>query len=968
MLRLFAITISSLILHFTTSAQQLPLQWGRVFQGQGKASDRVAAITTDPSGNIYVAGHAGNHHGAPDAFAMKRNLQGDTLWTYYYDAGGNNEDYATAIEVDNAGNTYITGNSHNAASFIRECFVAKILPSGAEDWSVRYTPGGNMESFGKALTVDASGNVYVCGYSDPLSGSSDWLVIKYNSSGAEQWVDVLNGPGSGDDEAFGLAIGPNGNITVCGFVYDVNASGYINAFVKQYTPAGGTAWSDTWTNAAFTGADKAFEVGYSTAGDIFIGGETINSSGSNRDAFAMRYDQAGNQQWVHIYTDINTTSDEHLTRVAVDDSGNVYFTGTDFQDGYVTRINSNGTNGFRKEWRGPLSNGFEVFHGVTPDNLGNVYVTGRGVYPGEDYYGNGGLPNMIIAKYNAAGDSLWTYRCIDSLNSSMGFAIDYRDGKLYAGGFVTDTAYVDENLYILIVDTAGNAVTEWSYNGRGDAITLGQFVVTDATDHVYCAATLDRLYGQGTDVVLVKYDPAGNLLWVKYYSSYGWCNDTLTALQLDPSGNLILCISTDSALTKTKYRLSLLKADADGNFTDTAWYNSQPTESILAKSMAVRNDGSIAIAANSNFTYGTIVWFDPSFNQAWSVKIDTTQLVFTRANSVDFFPNGDLAAGGYSQAATVISGIVNRYDANGTQLWSAEIDSAGVNDEVRDVSVSTSGDVAFTGSSGANTTYTAIVGKVDAAGSLLWRRVYNPTTVNEHGVKVRFTPAGDIVFISRGWTGFVVRYATIQHSGTGTFQWATVYQPTASDREPVDLIVEPGNRVVTAGWEINGFSSNYDYVLAGYTSSGAVDFVNTYSDSLPVSSSWDQLRDLARDNQGNFIVTGYTATEFFNNYLFKMLTIKYGGVVIGTEEITAASATPTYIYPNPSQDGIFSLRGESPDQLKKGIVYDVHGRQAGIMDIQSGQVDLSGCIPGIYVLLLERKNAPAEYFKLILSR
>ena len=196
-----------------------------------------------------------------------------------------------------------------------------------------------------------------------------------------------------------------------------------------------------------------------------------------------------------------------------------FFAGTDYLDGVMTCIYSDGSLGWRKKWMGPVTNGGDVFHGITVDENGNVYATGRGVYPGPNYYGNGGLPNLIITKYNAMGDSLWTYRCIDSLNCSMGFDIVYRDGKIYAGGFVTDTAFVDESLYTVIVDTSGVAVGEWNYNGTGDAITVGQLVQTDANNNVYCAATIDRLYNQGKDVALIKYDPAGNLLWERYYSS-----------------------------------------------------------------------------------------------------------------------------------------------------------------------------------------------------------------------------------------------------------------------------------------------------------------------------------------------------------------------------------------------------------------------------------------------------------------
>jgi hypothetical protein len=957
MLRSLIYGFLSLFLFLTTTAQQLPVQWIRTFEGQGMASDRIADITTDNAGNVYVAGYAGNHHGAPDAFAMKRSPQGDTLWVYYYDSGSNNEDYATAIVVDNTGNTYITGNSKNA-SYLEECFTVKILPNGAEAWTARYSPGNNIRSYGNALVVDATGNVYVAGYTDPQSASNDWLVIKYNSAGVEQWADIINGAGNGDDEAMDIVIAPNGNPTVCGFISSGSAAGGTNAFIKQYTPTNGTAFTDTWTHPTYTGTDKAFGLGYNTAGELFVGGTTQNMS-SAYDAFAISYDAAGNEQWSTIYTDATTSGSELLLDVKIDDSGNIYFTGTDYVDGFTTKINADGTQGWRKKWNGP-ANGSDVFHGITVDNVGNAYVTGRGVYPGPDYYGNGGIPNTIITKYNAAGDSLWTYRTQDSLNSSMGFAITYHDGHLYAGGFVTDTAWVNENLHIIIVDTSGNAIDEWTFNGRGDAITMGQLVVTDAANNVYCAATIDRLAGVGYDVAIVKYDPLGNLLWERYYSSYGWRNDTVTNMKFDPFGNLILSISTDSALLKNNYRLSLLKVDPQGNFIDTTWYNT--SGSTVAKSMNIHTDGSIALAASSSVNGGMVIFFDPSFSPAWAAKVDSAQGIVTRANSVDFLPGGDIIAGGFSTSGGSI-GLVQRYTPAGAKLWTTILDSAGVYDEVRDIHVNAAGEIAFTGGTGA----AAMLGKIEStAGSVIWREVYNPPGTSESGVKIRFTHAGNLAFIARGWTGFVSRYYTAQYSNTGSFQWANVYSQTPSDREPLAIVIDSNNTVVTAGYAINGTTTNYDYVLAGYSSTGAVEFINTYSTPTTMSFSWDQLRDMAMDNQGNFIVTGQTASEHHNTYLFDMLTIKYGfATPVSLQEINSVERNMAIAFPNPSADGKFTLLDASPFKIISARIFDSQGRFILTVEPETEEINLSSQHAGLYVLVLERESGVREILKLV---
>jgi hypothetical protein len=75
MFRIVLFSVFNFIL-FITNAQQLPEAWVRIFKAQGLQSDRVAAITTDASGDIYVAGYASNYNGGPDAFVMKRNPAG----------------------------------------------------------------------------------------------------------------------------------------------------------------------------------------------------------------------------------------------------------------------------------------------------------------------------------------------------------------------------------------------------------------------------------------------------------------------------------------------------------------------------------------------------------------------------------------------------------------------------------------------------------------------------------------------------------------------------------------------------------------------------------------------------------------------------------------------------------------------------------------------------------------------------
>lgn len=948
------------------SAQALPQQWLRSYKAQGKNSDRISCLLTNQAGEVFAGGYAGNHHGAPDIFVIKKGPAGDTLWVYYYDAGSKNEDYLQDMCLDASGNLYLTGRSQLTTG-VFDCITIKLNSAGIQQWATRYALGGASASYGNALAVDAAGNVYVAGYTDPASASTDWLVLKYSPSGQQQWVDVINGPFNADDEAADIVIAPNGNAVACGKVRSAAASGGTNIFVKQYSAAGAAVWTDTFSNpASASGADEARGMGFNTAGELIVGGSTANSTGSNRDMVAIKYAATGSQIWATVLTDPTASIDEYLLDVHIDSLGNAYFAGTDYLNGFVSKINNDGTYGWRKRWMGPRTNGFDVLNSVCTDANGNVYATGRGVYNGEDYYLNGGMTNQIIAKYSPSGDSLWTYRSADTLVPSMGFAITALGGKVYAGGFINDTAYVDESFYVQQLDTALVSTAEWNYSGTGDALTRGQVVRTDAQNNVYCAATIDRLYGEGWDVVVVKYDPLGNLLWDRYYSTPGWRNDTLTHMELDAAGNIYLAISSDSAKLESNYKLSVVKMNTQGDFLDTLWYLPAPSGSVVPVSMLVQPNGEIALTALSNLLGGLVMYVDPTFTLSWVARIDSTQFVVTRANAIARFPNGDLAVGGYNQngPGTSAKGVVQRYTIAGNRLWSADVDSLNVYDEVKGIAVNTAGDLAVTGASGT----TSFIAKMDGLnGQILWRQVYNPNTTNEYGVKVQFTGNGDVAWICRGWTGFVARYITLQYSDAGVQQWVNTYNPQASDREPVALLIDGSNRVVTAGWRIDQFSTNYNYVLLGYSSTGVQQFENIYANNTNGTSNPDFLRSLTMDSAGNFLVTGESAFEFYNDFLYKMVTIKFAPSAAAISEAYPSFGN-VYAYPNPSSSGLFLLNDLSgaPSMVRLSV-FDAQGKELASFPATQQQVDLSAYPSGIYLLRYWRSDGTGGVIKLLMQ-
>jgi len=90
----------------------------------------------------------------------------------------------------------------SAAQFMSSCL--------SEDWVARHNESESLNDYAVDVAVDGDGNVYVAGYT-ASSSEFDYLTIKYNAAGVQQWKARYNGPGNSYDSANALAIDASGN-------------------------------------------------------------------------------------------------------------------------------------------------------------------------------------------------------------------------------------------------------------------------------------------------------------------------------------------------------------------------------------------------------------------------------------------------------------------------------------------------------------------------------------------------------------------------------------------------------------------------------------------------------------------------------------------------------------------------------------------------------------------------------------
>jgi hypothetical protein len=129
-------------------------------------------------------------------------------------------------------------------------------------------------------------------------GTLDSFVAKFNPAGALLYSTYLGG--SGDEEAFGLAVDSQGNAYVTGNTtsadfpttqgaYSGALSGSSNAFVAKLNPGGTALLYSSYLGGS--GNDTGYGIALDGSGDMFIAGSTSStdfpvSTGSFRGAWS----------------------------------------------------------------------------------------------------------------------------------------------------------------------------------------------------------------------------------------------------------------------------------------------------------------------------------------------------------------------------------------------------------------------------------------------------------------------------------------------------------------------------------------------------------------------------------------------------------------------------------------------------------------------------------------------------------
>lgn len=349
-------------------------QWVTRYNGPGNFIDIANAIAVDASGNVYVTGVSAGTISLSDYATIKYNSSGQEQWVARYNGPVNGTDEAFSVAVDGAGNVIVTGQSLSGTNY--DYATVKYNSAGQQQWASRYNGPQSSIDNAAVVRVDGSGNVYVTGSSTGSGSGLDYLTIKYNATGQEQWTARYNGTNNGDDIPSSLELDAVGNIVVTG---GSSGSGSSNDYATvKYSSSGAQLWASRY-NGTGNDNDVASGLAISMAGNVYVTGSSIGQ-GSATDYATVMYNSSGQQQWAVRYNGPNNTSDDAAS-IAVDAGGYAFVTGGSNAGGtnldYLTiRYTPAGTQLWEQRYNGP-GNGVDAALSIALDNSGNVFVTGN---------------------------------------------------------------------------------------------------------------------------------------------------------------------------------------------------------------------------------------------------------------------------------------------------------------------------------------------------------------------------------------------------------------------------------------------------------------------------------------------------------------------------------------------------------------------------------------------------------------
>ncbi|MCI0449816.1 MAG: SBBP repeat-containing protein [Chlorobi bacterium] len=432
-------------------------------------------------------------------------------------------------------------------------------------------------------------------------------------------------------------------------------------------------------------------------------------------------------------------------------------------------------------------------------------------------------------------------------------------------------------LLVISLSLSSQPSQQWAARYNNGSTEQCNAMRIDASGNVYVTGS-SRSGGLFTeDIATIKYNTSGSMLWTKRYVGAGAGEDHAYAMALDASGNVYVTGRT-WVNTGNNNDIVTIKYNSAGDSLWVKKYNGSRSNHDEAFAIFVDAAGNVYVTGSSQGTVGPngifddliVIKYSSSGSELWSFRYNGPSGGLDKGNSIVCDVSGNVYVvgtswGGSGSAGSGFDMVYLKLNSMGVSQWVNRYTSAGnADDELLDMKIDAGSYLYATGfeySTGTNKNYWIM--KYNSAGSIVWSRTYNgPDNDDDFGYSIAVDRSGNVVVAGKsdgGASSFDI--ATVKYNSAGVLQWTNRFNGVSNTiDEGKSVAVDSAGNVYVAGYSSNPTTAN-DYQTIKYNSAGIQLWEIKYTNS-GASGSSDMANSIYADNLGNVYIAGTSALDY----------------------------------------------------------------------------------------------------------
>ena len=407
-----------------------------------------------------------------------------------------------------------------------------------------------------------------------------------------------------------------------------------------------TLWAKTYGGGGPRSVQQTSDGGFIVAG-------TKHPATSLDDFWLLRLDADGNVVWQKTYsgtetdtaTSVDLTSDGGFIVAGLTASFGVsYGAGGSGFDLWLLRLDGNGNVVWQKTYGGVSSEG-------ASDPSVRTMSDGGFVVAGSTLSFGAGSYDFWLLRLEANGNIAWQ-RTYGGLGSDDGRSVQPTSdgGFIVAGATQSFGADAVGDVWVIRLDANGNVVWQRTYGGSaGD----GAHAVQPTSDGGFIVFGNTESFGAGlTDVLVLKLDGNGNVLWQKTYGGVNkdrvWSGQSG---QITSDGGFIVAGSTNYLVGTGGEDMWLLRLEGNGNVVWQKTYGVQGDD--RAFSAQVTSDGGLIVGGSG----GRVLRLDANGSLSASCSLGQASTAVSMNSALVTNDTSALAFATFSAATVTATGV-----------------------------------------------------------------------------------------------------------------------------------------------------------------------------------------------------------------------------------------------------------------------------------------------------------------------